>query len=116
MIITDDKFIEWQEGHRVIVGELRCSEVDELPEKNEDGDVLCQGNILAEGSIARVIQDGTFYELDSNGDWYCEGEKYVPTPPNDELQNSPPLLFRNFNPEPDEEVNNDKFMGNSESE
>ena len=69
MIITDDKFIEWQEGHRVIVGELRCSEVDELPEKNEDGDVLCQGNILAEGSIAWVISTGTLYGLTADGEW-----------------------------------------------
>lgn len=116
MIISADKFLRMEGQNRVIIGELRCSEVDELPTKNEDNIVLCQGNILAEGSIARVIQEGTFYELDANGDWYCEGEKYVPTPPNDELQNSPPLLFGNFNPEPDEEVSYDETLGNSESE
>lgn len=69
MIISADKFLRMEGQNRVIIGELRCSEVDELPEKNEDNRVICQGNILAEGSIAWVISTGTLYGLTADGEW-----------------------------------------------
>lgn len=48
------------------VVDLQVSTIEELPTLNQDINTI----IVAAGSIAQVIQSGTFYTLDDNGTWY----------------------------------------------
>ena len=48
------------------VVDLQVSTIEELPTLNQDINTI----IIAAGSIAQVIQSGTFYTLDDNGTWY----------------------------------------------
>ena len=48
------------------VVDLQVSTIEELPTLNQDINTI----IIAAGSIAHVIQSGTFYTLDDNGTWY----------------------------------------------
>lgn len=48
------------------VVDLQVSTIKELPTLNQDINTI----IVAAGSIAQVIQSGTFYTLDDNGTWY----------------------------------------------
>ena len=48
------------------VVDLQVSTIEELPALNQDINTI----IVAAGSIAQVIQSGTFYTLDDNGTWY----------------------------------------------
>lgn len=48
------------------VVDLQVSTIEELPALDQDINTI----IIAAGSIAQVIQSGTFYTLDDNGTWY----------------------------------------------
>lgn len=50
------------------VVDLQVSTTDDLPELHED----VEGISIMEGSIAHVIQEGKFYTLDDDGNWYDE--------------------------------------------
>lgn len=59
--------VRFNDGAGNAVVDIQVSTAEELPAK---GDVIGYNVKIKAGSIAQVIQSGTFYTLDDNGTWY----------------------------------------------
>lgn len=67
--ILKERFIRYSEGKRVICAEIAADTAADLPAA-----ASIPGCILDLGSIGWVIGDGTFYGLNSEGEWICQTE------------------------------------------
>lgn len=59
--------VRFNDGAGNAVVDIQVSTAEELPAK---GGVIGYNMQIKAGSIAQVIQSGTFYTLDDNGIWY----------------------------------------------
>ncbi|MCR5708116.1 MAG: hypothetical protein K6G82_07565 [Ruminococcus sp.] len=67
--VKNKRFLRRENEVDIVLAELSVDTPDELPEADASGVVICDGDILHQGSIAWVIGTGHIYGLSSTGEW-----------------------------------------------
>lgn len=114
--VLKENFLRYEDAEGIRLNEIRaelfCDTADDLPDAN-----AIKGRLLAMGSIAYVIEAGTMYVMNSDGEWISSGGKEPDSTKLNTVLTGPTNKNLQANePEDPEEMIDDELMGSTESE